>query len=163
MPAISTYSVPLVMPDFSPYPIVKTPYITDMAKARFEGTLPENLQLPLPDIQGLIDKAGQNKFTPENRKLLVDALRNQYQQTGITPDQSPVVFENIDALNQTNIYTVTTGQQIHVMLGPLFFIYKIRSLMAYVELFNKTAKDCKVVPVFWMASEDHDLDEINHV
>lgn len=163
MPAISTYSVPLAMPNLLPYPIIKTPYITEMAKARFEGTLPENLQLPLPDIQGLIDKAGQNKFTPENRKLLVDALRNQYLQTGITPDQSPVVFENIEALNQTNTYTVTTGQQIHVMLGPLFFIYKIRSLMAYVELFNKTAKDCTVVPMFWMASEDHDLEEINHV
>ena len=48
------------------------------------------------------------------------------------------------------------------MGGPLYFIYKIVSIINLAEQLQLKYPNNKFVPIFWMASEDHDFEEINH-
>lgn len=100
----------------------------------------------------------------KHRQLLVSSLKKQYTEAGIdlnNPDNSEV-RNNIDLLGREKTCTATTGQQIHVFLGPVFVWYKILSVLAEAKRASEIT-GVPVVPVFWMASEDHDLEEINHV
>ena len=66
-------------------------------------------------------------------------------------------------LRQSNTYTITTGQQIHLGLGPLYVIYKALDTIAIAKELSKEHKNFNFVPVFWMATEDHDLEEISEI
>ncbi len=70
--------------------------------------------------------------------------------------------QNINLLKNKNTFCITTGHQLCLMTGPLYFIYKIAAVIQLSETLNKKYTDYKFVPVFWMASEDHDIEEINH-
>jgi bacillithiol biosynthesis cysteine-adding enzyme BshC len=76
---------------------------------------------------------------------------------------SPAQHKNIERLVKENTFTVTTGHQLNLFTGPLYFIYKIVTTINLAEQLNGKYKDKHFVPVYWMASEDHDIDEINHV
>ncbi len=144
-------------------PITETPYVSKLAKDYLLG---KDIGINNPfvkDYKGIFDKADSKHFSNENRNLLVEALFNQYEKDGVVLDKDSNVYQNIQSLKKSNTFTFTTGQQIHIFLGPLFFIYKIQSLFRHVKNFNALNNGVKVVPVFWMASEDHDLDEINFV
>jgi bacillithiol synthase len=65
------------------------------------------------------------------------------------------VFQNIERLRQ-GAGAVVTGQQVALFGGPLFALYKAATAIA-------RAKAAGCVPIFWLASEDHDLAEANHV
>ena len=96
--------------------------------------------------------------TDTNREVLVGALKQQY----ASFSTSKQVTKNIEALINPNTYTVTTGHQLNLFTGPLYFIYKIISaIQASIEL-NKKHLSFHFVPVYWMATEDHDFEEINH-
>ncbi|MGB0255175.1 MAG: bacillithiol biosynthesis cysteine-adding enzyme BshC [Flavobacteriaceae bacterium] len=97
-------------------------------------------------------------FSEKQRKVLVDAVKNQYKH--ITTIDA--VAENIKALAKPNALTLTTGHQLNIFTGPLFFWYKILDAINIVEQLQKADATHHYVPVFWMASEDHDLEEINH-
>ncbi len=109
------------------------------------------------------DRAGWEKviaakqFSPENRAALQKSLRQQY---GTNCPRS--VAKQIELLGQENCYTVTTGHQIVIHTGPLYFILKIASTIALAKQLKEWFPDKEFVPVYWMASEDHDRDEINH-
>jgi uncharacterized protein YllA (UPF0747 family) len=60
-------------------------------------------------------------------------------------------------------YTVTTGHQLNIFTGPVYCIYKIVSTINLAKKINEENPRIKVVPVYWMASEDHDFAEINHI
>src|SRR5699024_1121789 len=77
------------------------------------------------------------------------------------PIKAPVQ-ENIESLKQANTFTVTTGHQLNIFTGPLYFIYKIITVINTSKVLAKEYPDCRFVPVYWMASEDHDFEEINH-
>ena len=66
-------------------------------------------------------------------------------------------------LLQENTFTVTTGQQIHVGLGPMYVWNKIESVLNTVAVLKSENQACNYVPVFWMATEDHDFEEIKDV
>lgn len=117
----------------------------------------------LQSYEQLSEKAKSREFTTEQRAILVSVLHNQYKLDGIDLPSNSKVYQNIESLGQENHFTITTGQQIHLFLGPLFFIYKIESLLRHVQNFNDLFKETQVIPVFWMASEDHDFEEINYV
>jgi bacillithiol synthase len=91
-----------------------------------------------------------------HRKLLVETLKKQ--QNDLTPLQA----RNLDRLLSDNTYTVTTGHQLNLFTGPLYFIYKIITTIKLAENLNVKYKDKHFVPIYWMASEDHDLEEVNH-
>ena len=101
----------------------------------------------------------QSEFSSDNRNILVAALTDQY--TQLSP--SKLTTNTIQSLASDNTFTVTTGHQLNLLGGPLYFLYKIITTINLAkELEHKYPKN-KFVPVFWMASEDHDFEEINHI
>ena len=71
--------------------------------------------------------------------------------------------ENIQELLNDNTFTITTGHQLSIFTGPIYFIYKILHTIRLTEELNQKTTDKKFIPVFWMASEDHDFEEIQSV
>ncbi|WP_427050478.1 bacillithiol biosynthesis cysteine-adding enzyme BshC [Paenibacillus sp. TC-CSREp1] len=71
------------------------------------------------------------------------------------------VHASITRLVEENAWVVTGGQQSGLLTGPLFVIYKAASVVAAAREAEKQLKH-PVVPVFWIAGEDHDWDEVNH-
>lgn len=98
----------------------------------------------------------KQQFSSENRKVLQNALQKQYKNT----NTSEAVLNNLNALAQSNTFTLTTGHQLCLMTGPLYFIYKILHVIKLSEDLNKAFPSEHFIPVYWMASEDHDFDEI---
>lgn len=96
------------------------------------------------------------QFTALQRQHLHDALSRQYE--GVTDASESI--KNIDRLLQPNTYTITTGHQLSVFSGPAYFIYKIAHVIRQTELLNQQFPSAHFVPVYWMASEDHDYEEI---
>ncbi|WEK34667.1 MAG: bacillithiol biosynthesis cysteine-adding enzyme BshC [Candidatus Pseudobacter hemicellulosilyticus] len=113
-----------------------------------------------PDKNGIqaAIKARQ-QFTQDHRQLLVSALQEQY--AGATP--SGAVQRNIELLKEPTTFTITTAHQPAIFTGHLYFIYKILHTIRLAEQFRKEWPDYNFVPVFWMGSEDADLDELGHI
>jgi bacillithiol synthase len=97
-------------------------------------------------------------FTTESRNRLADVLTNQYQ--GFTLSE-PVKY-NVAALRDPKTFTVVTGHQLNIFTGPLYFIYKIATVINACKKLKATYPDYNFVPVYWMASEDHDFEEISY-
>lgn len=71
-------------------------------------------------------------------------------------------IENIEKLRRSDAYVTVAGQQAGVLTGPLYTIHKaITTIRLAAEQENRLGKP--VVPVFWIAGEDHDYEEVNHV
>jgi len=100
----------------------------------------------------------KEKFSKEQRTILVERLKKQYKSLSV----SEATQANIDALSRENTFTITTGHQLNLFTGPLYFLYKIFSVINLTARMNEKHRDKHFVPVFWMASEDHDLYEINY-
>ena len=100
----------------------------------------------------------QSEFSSEKRSVLVAALSEQY--TQLSP--SELTSQAIESLGDVNTFTVTTGHQLNLMGGPLYFLYKIISTINLAKELKHKYPENKFVPVFWMATEDHDFEEINH-
>ena len=96
---------------------------------------------------------------PVNRKVLVEELSQQYSLINTTDS----VTRNIQSLLQENTFTVATGHQLCLFTGPLYFIYKIITTINLSEQLKSEYPEYNFVPIYWMASEDHDFDEVNHV
>lgn len=94
-----------------------------------------------------------------NRNLLVDRLTHQYKNIKL----SKSVEKNISSLADKNTYTVTTGHQLAIYTGEWYFIFKIITAINMAKEAKELYPDYNFVPVFWMASEDHDFEEINHI
>jgi bacillithiol biosynthesis cysteine-adding enzyme BshC len=97
-------------------------------------------------------------YSPQARQRLVAALRDQYLPGG----PQPSVSANIQLLEQPTTFTVTTGHQLNLFTGPLYFIYKIVSALKLSQQLKQAYPQYDFVPVYWMATEDHDFAEINH-
>lgn len=111
----------------------------------------------LPAFKGQIEDK-QTTFKSESRIVLHEVLRDQYKDLTL----SSSVDKNIDALKETNTFTVTTGHQLNIFTGPLYFIYKIVSVINACKQLRKAYPTYNFVPVYWMASEDHDFEEISY-
>lgn len=90
-----------------------------------------------------------------NRKELTIKLR-EYNEELKAPEQ---VIQNIESLSQSETYAIITGQQPGIFSGPLYTIYKaISAIVLCKRLSNEKSR---FVPIFWNASEDHDLPEVS--
>lgn len=111
-----------------------------------------------PEIENFKDQISQKSFSDSSRKALNDTLNRQY-----APIQkSSTVDANINGLLDENTFTITTGHQLNIFTGPLYFIYKIITVLNTCKVLKSKYPENNFVPVYWMASEDHDFDEINH-
>lgn len=116
-----------------------------------------------PDLEAFQEQMSLKKNTTD-RTTLNEVLQDQYRQllsNGKEATNQPV-FANIEALKEDNTFTITTGHQLNVFTGPLYFIFKIVTAIRLAQDLKKKYVDAHFVPVFWMASEDHDFAEINH-
>jgi bacillithiol biosynthesis cysteine-adding enzyme BshC len=90
------------------------------------------------------------------RTTVADVLAEQNEQFGAGPETQ----ENIARLRRGQALAVVTGQQVGLFGGPAYSVYKA---LTAIRLARKlTAEGIEAVPVFWLASEDHDLEEVNH-
>ncbi len=96
------------------------------------------------------------EFPVQRRALLTSVLREQ-----CGPNPTPRQLELLDRLAQPTAVTVATGHQLVTAAGPLYVHAKIAETEALAA--HWTAKGVPTVPVFWMATEDHDLDEIRRI
>lgn len=100
----------------------------------------------------------QRKLPMGHRTALVELLAHQYGPL----DPSDKVEFNIHSLTNPKTFTVTTGHQLNIFTGPLYFIFKIITVINACKQLKAAYPEYHFVPVYWMASEDHDLEEINH-
>lgn len=94
-----------------------------------------------------------------NRHLLVEELQKQYKEIS----ESGNVMANIKSLSDDNTFTICTAHQPNIFTGHLYFIYKILHTIKLASELKKQLPEYNFVPVFFMGSEDADLDELDHV
>ncbi len=103
-------------------------------------------------------KESESGHLERSRKVLSETLKKQY----ATLDTSKKTLSNIDVLAKVNSFTITTGHQLNLFTGPLYFLYKIISTINLTKELKVEFPDYNFVPIYWMASEDHDFEEINY-
>lgn len=111
-----------------------------------------------PDLKSFEKVIAERNFKG-SRETLVSVLESQYQNLD---NQSLRTKSNILSLKANNTYTVTTGHQLNIFTGPLYFIFKIVSAINLATELKQAFPDKNFVPIYWMATEDHDFEEINH-
>ena len=111
-----------------------------------------------PNLQGIADAIEQKNKVSVDRNLLVKYFKEQY-----SNEVSAKQKENILLLANANCYTVTTAHQPNIFTGPLYFIYKILHAIKLAEELTEQFANCNFVPVYYMGSEDADLDELGNI
>ena len=111
-----------------------------------------------PSVEGFEKALSYRKLSQHSRNTLVDVLLEQYGDLSV----SEKTAKNIASLKEQSTFTVTTGHQLNIFTGPLFFIYKIVSAINICSRLQEKFPEYNFVPVYWMASEDHDFEEIDH-
>jgi bacillithiol biosynthesis cysteine-adding enzyme BshC len=104
---------------------------------------------PIRDLDSFRTAAAEIQFSTEQRAALVAALRRQ---NGDSPA--------LDKLAQPGTVVVATGQQVGLFSGPAYTVFKTLHAARLAEWL--TANGIPAVPVFWVATEDHDFAEVNH-
>lgn len=102
--------------------------------------------------------AARKQFTG-HRDTLVAVLKEQYQSLEV----APALASNIDALLSADTFVITTAHQPNIFTGPLYFLYKILHTIKLAEYCAKEFPAAKFVPVYYMGSEDADLDELGNI
>lgn len=110
-------------------------------------------------IEGIKTSVEARKKFNTNRKLLTQQLLLQYKNM----DDSDLVKANIHALSGENAFTICTAHQPNIFTGHLYFIYKIIHAIKLADNLKRQFSEYNFVPVFFMGSEDADLEELNHV
>ncbi len=140
----------------------QTAYFSDLANQINDNqkALQKYIQAPfsLANFEQQIDlKKGH--FSTSQRELLYKVVA---QQMADYSDFDKVKY-NVDLLKEPNTFTVTAGHQLNLFGGPLYIIYKIMDAVRLAEELKKKFPLQNFVPVFWLATEDHDFEEINHL
>ena len=118
------------------------------------GHAPAREFYPENNLQSVLD--GINSHTYPRAE--VSASLTQTQRDLNAPAQA---IANAQALKEQHVYAIITGQQAGFLGGPLYTLYKaIATIKLAEELNAKSANGARFVPVFWVAGDDHDLDEI---
>ena len=98
----------------------------------------------------------KENFKKADRLTLRDVLVKQYSAINVTDE----IKQSIDLISAENTFTVTTGHQLCLFTGPLYFLYKIISTINLTEELKIKYPKFNFIPIYWMATEDHDFEEI---
>lgn len=109
-----------------------------------------------PDIEGIKQAIEQRSNFPVDRQVLAEVLRKQYETLPVTEG----VTANIEALLNANTFTICTAHQPNLLTGYLYFFYKILHAIKMAESLNEQFPGKHFVPVYYMGSEDNDLEEL---
>jgi bacillithiol biosynthesis cysteine-adding enzyme BshC len=127
--------------------------------SHFLASHPQALQFyprPANSKSWINDEAAKVRYADGRRAQVAAILERQNRSWGA----SPRTFENLARL-RSGAMALVTGQQVGLFGGPLFSILKALSAIRLADEATKVGVDC--VPVFWLATEDHDVAEVNHV
>lgn len=127
-------------------------YINSNEKLKPFYAYPVNIK----GIQNAID--GRRNF-PQQRDILVEELRLQYKDVEV----SAALANNLNLLLSENTFTVTTAHQPNIFAGPLYFIYKILHAIKLSSYLKQELPSYNFVPIYYMGSEDADLDELGQI
>ena len=117
-----------------------------------------------PNLESFADQIKDRKdFSQSTRDLLVQQITNQYETNGIALEKHRQVATSIGKLSNPNCFTLVTGHQLNILTGPLYFLYKIVSCINLSKTLQSAYPNYQFVPVYWMATEDHDFAEINYI
>ncbi len=108
-----------------------------------------------PTTNGIDDSIREMRLEDSVRRAVVEVLMNQNRSLGV--DEATI--RNLDRLRD-GAFAVVTGQQVGLFGGPAYSIYK--ALTAIHVARELTERGVIGVPVFWLATEDHDLAEVDH-
>jgi bacillithiol synthase len=123
-------------------------YLTDFSRV-------SEFYVHSPDLNGIGLASQELHFGDAIRRGVVEVLRKQNATFGGGSESN----RNLDRL-QNGAFAVVTGQQVGLLGGPAFSVYKA---LTAIRLANElTANGTNAVPIFWLATEDHDLAEVNH-
>jgi bacillithiol biosynthesis cysteine-adding enzyme BshC len=127
-----------------------TDYLTGEKKLKpFYGDFPNQSQLK---------KTLPSRNIPDDaRAVLVDSMGKRYEEYGLLNIGTEVWLK---ILSNPDTRTVTTGHQLCLFGGPAYFVYKIAATIKLAR--QLSTEKHPVVPIFWLASEDHDFEEVNH-
>lgn len=134
-----------------------TPLIVDYLN-RKENLKPLYHRFPTLENFKLQIEEKQQNYPAANREVLVKVLERQYEKV----QASELTKRNIQLLADSTTFTVTTGHQLNLFTGPLYFLYKIVSAINLAKQLKAEYPEYNFVPVYWMATEDHDFEEINY-
>lgn len=141
-------------------PFESTGYFSKIVEAYLQQH--ENIRpfyLHEPNWEGIKTSIQSRDSHPVNRKVLTEVLQQQY----MGQKNTEAVFSNISLLNDSATYTITTAHQPNLFTGPMYFVYKILHVIKLAESLSAKYPDKNFVPVFYMGSEDADLDELGFV
>lgn len=106
----------------------------------------------------ILENAKNRNFSSSERSILVKALRSQYESVGLSDEEE----SSLKLLELDTTLTITTGHQLNLLGGSQFFYTKILDVIRLAEKLTSNST-FNFVPVFWMATEDHDYEEISSV
>lgn len=109
------------------------------------------------------DAAYQSRLQAlQNRKFDREQLTNTLFEINQQWDAPESTYLNIERLKNDESVVVIGGQQAGLLTGPMYTINKIISIIQFAKQ-QELKLEKPVIPVFWIAGEDHDFDEINHI
>lgn len=115
-----------------------------------------------PDLTGLAQAMSERMVQGAAMKIsradLVAVIKAQYVGLDLSVSQQT----NIALLEKPTTFTVTTGHQLNLMTGPLYVPLKLASVVNLCRTLKQRYPTHDFVPVYWMATEDHDKDEVDH-
>lgn len=111
-----------------------------------------------PSEESLVEQTNDKLKSFKNREILCDSLEKQLSFL----DLSELQIENLEKLRKDNTVTITTGHQLNLFTGPVYIFYKILQVVKCCNYMSDRHPEFNFVPIFWMATEDHDFEEINH-
>jgi bacillithiol biosynthesis cysteine-adding enzyme BshC len=141
-------------------PFRDIPHITDLFSAfldRFERVAQFYSHPPSP--AGIDAAAREARLDPGIRSAVVEILREQNRRFAAGNEIDSATSRNLDRL-AAGAVAIVTGQQAGLFSGPAYTFYKALSAIRCAE--DATRRGIEAVPVFWIATEDHDLAEVNH-
>ena len=111
------------------------------------------------NLDGIGNAIEERKLFSTDRAALTAALKTQYEKITI----SETVKSNIEKLADANTFTVCTAHQPNLFTGYLYFIYKVVHAIKLANELKAAYPQYYFVPVYYMGSEDNDLEELNHI
>ncbi len=109
-----------------------------------------------PNMDAVKQVASSLEYPAERRREVARILREQNAAFGA----SPAAMSNLEKLERGAV-AVVSGQQVGLFGGPAYAVYKALTAIRLAEELSEAG--IPAVPIFWMATEDHDLDEVRHV
>ncbi len=109
--------------------------------------------------EGIKAAIEQRKLFSTDRQLLIEIVTKQYQDIELKEKQKNYLKQ----LSSTNTFTICTAHQPNIFTGYLYFIFKILHVIKLAEELQIEMPENNFVPVYYMGSEDADLDELGHI